>query len=87
MRVGMVMDESHLAAAAPPSSTAAAAHKDMDGTTTEQLCCLIDDKRPCLRTAGNASYGKKIQKTVQQRKLKLETNDKVCLKCISVGGW
>lgn len=69
----MVMDESH-----PPSSgAAAAAALDMEGTTTEQLCCLIDDKRSCLRTAGNASYGKKIQKTVQQRKLKLETNDKV----------
>jgi len=50
---------------------------DLDGATTEQLCCLIDDGRPCMRPAGNASYGKKIQKTVQQRKLKLELNDKV----------
>lgn len=50
---------------------------DMEGATTEQLCCLMDDKKPCMLTAGNASYGKKIQKTVQQRKLKLELNEKV----------
>jgi len=37
----------------------------------DQLCCLIDDNERCSRVAGNASYSKRIQKTVQQRKLRL----------------
>jgi len=37
----------------------------------EQNCCLIETGRRCTRLAGNASYSKKIQKTVSQRKLKL----------------
>jgi len=45
--------------------------------TTEQICCLIDDRKKCLHPAGNANYGKKIQKTVQQRKLKLELDEQV----------
>jgi len=36
-----------------------------------QTCCLIDDGDRCSRPAGNASYSKRIQKTVQQRRLKL----------------
>ncbi|CAH1777142.1 unnamed protein product [Owenia fusiformis] len=36
-----------------------------------QVCCLLDNHIRCRRTAGNASYSKRIQKTVQQRKLKL----------------
>lgn len=50
---------------------------ETDGVVTEQLCCLVENSKPCMLKAGNASYGKKIQRTVQQRKLKLETNDKV----------
>lgn len=43
----------------------------------DQLCCLIEfdqmigDGERCPRLAGNASYSKRIQKTVQQRKLRL----------------
>lgn len=37
----------------------------------EQTCCLVDNGRRCGRRAGNASYSKRIQKTVTQRKLKL----------------
>ena len=37
----------------------------------EQTCCLVDNGRRCVRRAGNASYSKRIQKTVTQRKLKL----------------
>jgi len=37
----------------------------------DQHCCLVDAGRRCSRTAGNASYSKRIQKTVAQRKLKL----------------
>lgn len=51
----------------------------VNGFTTEedsrgshdQVCCLVDEKERCSRPAGNASYSKRIQKTVAQRKLKL----------------
>lgn len=51
----------------------------MNGFSTEeetqsghnQVCCLLDDSDRCTRPAGNASYSKRIQKTVAQRKLKL----------------
>jgi len=37
----------------------------------DQTCCLVDDNIKCTRPAGNASYSKRIQKTVMQRHLKL----------------
>ncbi|XP_069680302.1 histone deacetylase complex subunit SAP30 homolog isoform X2 [Periplaneta americana] len=37
----------------------------------DQICCLVDEEERCLRPAGNASYSKRIQKTVTQRRLKL----------------
>ncbi|CAB0034876.1 unnamed protein product [Trichogramma brassicae] len=37
----------------------------------DQICCLVDDGSRCTRVAGNASYSKRIQKTVTQRRLKL----------------
>uniref|UniRef100_A0A6M2DJF1 Histone deacetylase complex subunit SAP30 homolog n=1 Tax=Xenopsylla cheopis TaxID=163159 RepID=A0A6M2DJF1_XENCH len=37
----------------------------------DQICCLLDDSEHCRRPAGNASYSKRIQKTVTQRRLKL----------------
>ncbi|XP_037277061.2 SIN3-associated polypeptide 30 isoform X1 [Rhipicephalus microplus] len=51
----------------------------MNGFSTEeetqsghnQICCLLDDSERCTRPAGNASYSKRVQKTVAQRKLKL----------------
>lgn len=51
----------------------------MNGFSTEdetqgnhnQICCLLDGGERCSRPAGNASYSKRIQKTVAQRKLKL----------------
>ncbi|XP_031569951.1 histone deacetylase complex subunit SAP30L-like [Actinia tenebrosa] len=39
--------------------------------TSSQICCLVEDNERCKRLAGNASYSKRIQKTVGQRKLKL----------------
>lgn len=39
-------------------------------TTQNEICCLIEDGNKCRRPAGNASFSKRIQKTVQ-RKLKL----------------
>ncbi|CAH3176694.1 unnamed protein product [Porites evermanni] len=40
-------------------------------STVGQICCLVEDGERCKRPAGNASYSKRIQKTVSQRKLKL----------------
>lgn len=40
------------------------------------VCCLIESSRSCSRPASNASYSKKIQGTVAQRKLKLEVDPK-----------
>lgn len=36
-----------------------------------QTCCLVEDQVRCQRSAGNASYSKRIQKTVQQKSLRL----------------
>lgn len=44
---------------------------------TDQICCLIDDGEMCRNAAGNASYGKRIQKTVTQRRLKLNIDPQV----------
>ena len=43
----------------------------------DQVCCLVDDTLRCTRPAGNASYSKRIQKTVQQRRLKLSIDHSV----------
>ena len=43
----------------------------------EQQCCLVENGRRCTRPAGNASYSKRIQKTVVQRKLKLHMDNSV----------
>jgi len=39
---------------------------------TDQTCCLIDTDTRCQKTASNASYSKRIQKTVTQRRLPLK---------------
>ncbi len=58
----------------------------MNGFSTEedsrdsghgQICCLVDDGNRCSRPAGNACYSKRIAKTVQQRKLKLNIDHSV----------
>ena len=48
-----------------------------DSRGHDQICCLVDDNRRCYRPAGNASYSKRIQKTVQQRRLKLNIDHSV----------
>lgn len=47
--------------------------------TSTQICCLVEDNERCKRQAGNASYSKRIQKTVGQRKLKLSLDTSVSL--------
>lgn len=44
---------------------------------SDQICCLVDDSDRCRRPAGNASYSKRIQKTVAQRRLKLNIDPQV----------
>lgn len=44
---------------------------------TDQICCLIDNGERCSKPAGNASYSKRIQKTVTQRRLNLSIDNSV----------
>ncbi|KAG7273454.1 hypothetical protein CRUP_032702 [Coryphaenoides rupestris] len=37
-----------------------------------QSCCLLEDALRCGRPAGNASFSKRIQKSISQKKLKLD---------------
>ena len=37
----------------------------------DRVCCLIENGTRCTRQAGNAAYNRRIEKTVQQRLLKL----------------
>lgn len=50
---------------------------------TDQICCLIDDSERCRNAAGNASYSKRIQKTVTTRRLKLSIDPQVNMRKIS----
>lgn len=43
---------------------------EVENEAQNEICCLIEDGAKCRRPAGNASFSKRIQKTVQ-RKLKL----------------
>lgn len=47
----------------------------LDHSASSQLCCLTEDGIRCTRIAGNASYSKRIQKTVQQKKLRLSIDN------------
>lgn len=46
---------------------------------SDQICCLVDDGDRCRRPAGNASYSKRIQKTVALRRLKLNIDAQVVI--------
>jgi len=46
------------------------------GNSTTLYCCLLENGKPCNRPASNASYSKRIQGTVAQRKLKLSMDPK-----------
>lgn len=43
----------------------------LDIPSMNQTCCLVDGGMRCKRLAGNASYSKRVQRTVQQKHLKL----------------
>jgi histone deacetylase complex subunit SAP30 len=42
-----------------------------NSVSNQSICCLIEDNHRCQRVAGNASYSKRIEKQVTQRKLRL----------------
>lgn len=44
-----------------------------------QSCCLIADGERCVRPAGNASFSKRVQKSISQKKLKLDIDKSVSL--------
>lgn len=50
------------------------ASSSMASTGSVQTCCLADNGVKCIRPAGNASYSKRIQKTVAQKKLNLSVD-------------
>ncbi|XP_062430669.1 histone deacetylase complex subunit SAP30 [Rhea pennata] len=56
------------AAAAGGGSVGAAA----GGPGAGQLCCLREEGERCGRAAGNASFSKRIQKSISQKKVKIE---------------
>ncbi|KAF5923489.1 hypothetical protein HPG69_006660, partial [Diceros bicornis minor] len=52
-----------VSAAGPPGAA---------GPGPGQLCCLREDGERCGRAAGNASFSKRIQKSISQKKVKIE---------------
>lgn len=52
---------------------------EVENEAQNEICCLIEDSVKCRRPAGNASFSKRIQKTVQ-RKLKLSLDSFVSLR-------
>ncbi|XP_049632055.1 histone deacetylase complex subunit SAP30L [Suncus etruscus] len=59
-------DEDEDARPAPPAAPAG------PGVQGGQSCCLIADGRRCGRPAGNASFSKRVQKSVSQKRLRLD---------------
>ena len=59
------------------SSSSPSAAAWPSNTRNDLQCCLLDNGRRCSRIAGNASYNKRIQKTVAQKKLKLQLDNSV----------
>jgi len=53
------------------ASQTAAVGSQRGGVNT---CCLLDEARRCQRMAGNASYSKRVQKTVYYKRLKLDVD-------------
>lgn len=51
-----------------------------------QSCCLIDDGDRCVRPAGNASFSKRIQKSISQKKLKLDIDKSVSAASAAAAG-
>lgn len=68
-------------AAAPAPALGSAGGPGPAGPGAGQLCCLREEGERCSRAAGNASFSKRIQKSISQKKVKIELD-----KSVSGGG-
>ncbi|KAJ7326806.1 hypothetical protein JRQ81_016565 [Phrynocephalus forsythii] len=73
---GLGVASSAPGSAGPPgvaaAAAAAAAAAVSAGPGAGQLCCLREEGERCSRAAGNASFSKRIQKSISQKKVKIE---------------
>uniref|UniRef100_A0A8B9MAA5 Sin3A associated protein 30 n=1 Tax=Accipiter nisus TaxID=211598 RepID=A0A8B9MAA5_9AVES len=60
------------AAAAAAAAAGSAGGGGAGGPGAGQLCCLREEGERCGRAAGNASFSKRIQKSISQKKVKIE---------------
>ncbi|XP_015717278.1 histone deacetylase complex subunit SAP30 isoform X2 [Coturnix japonica] len=68
------------AGSAPPGlAVGAAGAAGAGGPGAGQLCCLREEGERCGRAAGNASFSKRIQKSISQKKVKIELDKSVDL--------
>ena len=51
--------------------------EDFNRRKNALTCCLVDSGVRCIKPAGNACYNKRIQKTIQQRRLKFYVDEEV----------
>ena len=51
----------------------------------DQQCCLADNNERCRRQSGNASFNFRVQKLVEQRKLKFSLDTHVRIILVSHG--
>uniref|UniRef100_A0A452H408 Uncharacterized protein n=1 Tax=Gopherus agassizii TaxID=38772 RepID=A0A452H408_9SAUR len=59
-------------AAAGAAAASSAGPPGGAGPGAGQLCCLREEGERCSRAAGNASFSKRIQKSISQKKVKIE---------------
>lgn len=48
---------------------------------SEQTCCLVENGERCRKPSGNASFNFRVQKLVEQRKLKFSLDSSVSYWC------
>lgn len=49
----------------------------MSGDKSDQTCCLVENNERCKKQSGNASFNFRVQKLVEQRKLKFSLDSNV----------
>ncbi|KAM6071929.1 histone deacetylase complex subunit SAP30 isoform 2-T2 [Theristicus caerulescens] len=64
---------------APAAAAGSAGGGGAGGPGAGQLCCLREEGERCGRAAGNASFSKRIQKSISQKKVKIELDKSVDL--------
>lgn len=62
---------------APAAAAGSAGAGGAGGPGAGQLCCLREEGERCGRAAGNASFSKRIQKSISQKKVKIELDKSV----------